>query len=726
MRARDLLVGASALLLGPARPTGAQDPPPELVAQVFRVEAEVVMLDLVARDRKGRTVHDLRPEELQVFEDGVRQEPNAFRYVDTRAAGLSLEETLEDAKERSEAAPRGPLEGRHLNLVTLVFDQLGEDGRRIARKAALDFLDLANRPDVLVSVFQVSESLKLVQQFTTDRHLAREGVLAATGQVATGYTPATESLVQANREAEEVKDALQAVNVNSAATAANAAQIGREASIREMAVNALRLTETLQREQQGRSSLFALLALSKKQQMLAGRKTIVFFSEGLETPPSLEHVLGAAISQANRANVSVYAVDARGLVTASPLAASRDMLVQAAMTGQRQQLLRGQVPTTREEMLIADNAEAALRRDAQGALADLATSTGGLLIANTNDMRTSLARAVGDLAGYYELAYTPTNREYDGRFRQIRVKVSRKDVIVQTRSGYFAVPSGEASVTFPYELDLLRALRGDPPPRELPFRAQAFHFGFEKGSLRHTVVIEMPLRGIAFEDDPASREDRAHFSFLGLLRGPSGFVTEKFSQDYPVTVPRARLPALREGNAVFLRSFTLPPGTYSLETAAMDQGSRRKSVDRCRVEVPERPPALGLSSLAVIKRVEPVAAGALESEDPFRMGGTRIVPYVGEAEVAAGRPLNLFLVAYPELPLEAKPELVIEFLRDGHPVGRSAPDLPPPDDRGRIPFVASINPTGLEPGLYQVRALLRQGDLTAEESTALRVDGPRP
>ncbi len=67
MRARDLLAAAPALLVAFALPTGAQDPPPELQAQVFRVEAEVVMLDLVVRDRKGRTVRDLRPEELQAW-----------------------------------------------------------------------------------------------------------------------------------------------------------------------------------------------------------------------------------------------------------------------------------------------------------------------------------------------------------------------------------------------------------------------------------------------------------------------------------------------------------------------------------------------------------------------------------------------------------------------------------------------------------------------------------
>jgi VWFA-related protein len=728
MRARRAqpVAGALAALLALASPVKAQDPPPDLRAQVFRVETEVVVLDLVVRDKKGHTIRDLRPDEVQVFEDGVKQGPSGFRFLDTRAAGVAVEESLEHAAVGSRAVAGTPGEGRHLNLVTLVFDQLGPDGRQIARKAALDFLELADRPDIYVSVFQVSESLKLVQQFTTSRALVRDGVMAATGQVATGYTPATAGLVGATRESEQTKDLLQTVgqNINSAQGAATAAQIGRRASMDEMAVNALRLTETLQREQQGRSSLFALLALSKKQQVLAGRKTILFFSEGLHTPPSLEHVLLSTISEANKANVSVYAIDARGLLVAAPLASTRDTVSQAAATSQRQQLMRGQVPVTREEMLIADNAEGALRMDVQGALADLAESTGGLLIANTNDMRQSLSRTVGDLAGYYEVAYTPTNREYGGHFRRIAVKVSRPGASVRTRSGYFAVPPGEGTVTFPYELDLLKALRTSPAPREFPLRTRAFHFGYEQGSLRHTVVIEMPLGGIAVEDDPKAREDRAHFSFLGLLRSSSGMVAQKFSQDYPFSIPRDKLQALRQGNAVFLRSFVLPPGKYSLETAAMDQRSRKTSVERADLDVPEGPRPLGLSSLAVIKRVEAVAPGALASDDPFRIGTNRIVPFVGEPKLAFGAPLNLFLVAYPHTPDDAKLELTLELRRDGKLVGRSTPELPAPDAGGRIPYIASIAAQGFKPGLYQVRAELHQGSLTADEWTSVRIGVP--
>jgi hypothetical protein len=234
----------------------------------------------------------------------------------------------------------------------------------------------------------------------------------------------------------------------------------------------------------------------------------------------------------------------------------------------------------------------------------------------------------------------------------------------------------------------------------------------------------MPLGGIAFEDDPKAREDRAHFSFLGLLRSPSGMVAQKFSQDYPFSVPRDKLQALRQGNAVFLRSFVLPPGKYRFETAAMDQRSRKASVERADLDVPEGPRPLGLSSLAVIKRVEAVAPGALASDDPFRIGTNRIVPFVGEPELAFGAPLNLFLVAYPHTPDAAKLELTLELRRDGKLVGRSTPELPAPDAEGRIPYIASIAAQGFKPGLYQVRAELHQGSLTADEWTSVRIGVP--
>jgi VWFA-related protein len=700
-----------------------QEPPPELRRDVFRVDTEVVLLDVVVRDRKGRSVRDLRADEIEVYEDGVRQQVGSFRFLDSRAIG----EALEDAQAAPPVGAFAPLppppkpgETRHLNLVTLLFDQLGPSGRGTARKAALSFLELENRPDVYVSVFQIGESLRLLQQFTTDREAVRHAVQFATGQLDTQYTPATDRLAHAAAQANALRDQLQALT-SAGGAGPTAAQIGQEVDMANMAVNALRMTDTLQREQQGHSSLFSILSLARQQQPLAGRKTILFFSEGLQAPPTLDHVLLAAISEANRANVSVYAVDARGLTTTSDTAAARATLDEAIATSTRQQMLRGFRLFTREEMLISDTAESALRMDTIATLEQLAESTGGLMISHTNDVRTGIARAVGDLRGYYEVAYSPANLEFDGRFRKIALKVTRPGVSVQTRSGYFAMPPGEGAATFSYEVLLAKALRSPDPPHDLPMSTRSFRFGPEPGGQRYTVVLELPLDGVQFEKDKDPSFERAHFSFMGVLRTPWGAVAEKFSQDAPLWLPRKRHDELKHGNAVFMRSFTLPEGRYSLETAVMDRQSGRTSVDQSRLSVNPGRSAFGLSSLAVVKRTERVPKGALASDDPFRAGDARIVPWVTEAELGQGQEVGLFFVAYLPAGLAEKPQITLEFYRDTQPVGQAQPDLPPADAQGRIPYVVSLPPGRFPPGHYEVRAELSAGQSRAWERTSFRV-----
>jgi VWFA-related protein len=86
----------------------------------------------------------------------------------------------------------------------------------------------------------------------------------------------------------------------------------------------------------------------------------------------------------------------------------------------------------------------------QGALRDLGDSTGGVSIVNTNDFERHLARIVTSTSAYYLLGYTPANRDLDGRYRRITVRVSRPGVEVHARPGYLAVPPPkEVSVTVP-------------------------------------------------------------------------------------------------------------------------------------------------------------------------------------------------------------------------------------------------------------------------------------
>ena len=115
-----------------------------------------------------------------------------------------------------------------------------------------------------------------------------------------------------------------------------------------------------------------LLGLVKNQSRLAGRKTLLYFSEGLVVPKNLEEVFKTTISEANRANVTVYSVDARGLSSARDSDASRDQLLQAARTSQQQMAKRGAGAVSNDEVMIAENAEESLRANVQESLNEFA------------------------------------------------------------------------------------------------------------------------------------------------------------------------------------------------------------------------------------------------------------------------------------------------------------------------------------------------------------------
>ncbi|HEX9188539.1 MAG TPA: VWA domain-containing protein [Vicinamibacteria bacterium] len=151
-----------------APPLPAQEPP------VFPGGTQAVVLDVVARDRKGRTVPDLRAEEFTVLEEGLPRPITRFRFVAAPKAGPAMP---------GEAAPPTPDRIRNPILVSLVFDALGNEGRRFARKAAFELLEKDEGPQTLYAVFHVGLRLRMLQQLTPDRAAARAAVEAACGTI---------------------------------------------------------------------------------------------------------------------------------------------------------------------------------------------------------------------------------------------------------------------------------------------------------------------------------------------------------------------------------------------------------------------------------------------------------------------------------------------------------------------------------------------------------------
>src|SRR5439155_23559337 len=201
-----------------------------------------------------------------------------------------------------------------------------------------------------------------------------------------------------------------------------------EALFAEMQAKMIRDFEVMERDQQGYATTNGLLAIVGTLRRLPGRKSLVFFSEGLAIPPAVQRLFHGVIDAANRANVSIYTMDAAGLRAESEQAKIGDLVNQSARAGLDNPSSSGanDAPLTKR----LEKNEDVLRQDPRMGLAELAQDTGGLAFDGTNNLHQGFERIETDRRNYYLIGYAPTNDTYDGRFRTIEIRLYRPGVSV--------------------------------------------------------------------------------------------------------------------------------------------------------------------------------------------------------------------------------------------------------------------------------------------------------
>src|SRR5258708_14967216 len=129
-------------------------------------------------------------------------------------------------------------------------------------------------------------------------------------------------------------------------------------------------------------------------------------------------------------------------------------------------------------------------------MADMAENTGGGYIDAQNSLKRPLEQMVEDLTTYYQASYIPPIKEYDGSFRTIGVKALRKDLRVQSKSGYYAVAPGAEAGTRPFEVPLLKILGGAQIPTDFKFRAAVLKFGRMPDGNTDTLAVDVPISAL--------------------------------------------------------------------------------------------------------------------------------------------------------------------------------------------------------------------------------------
>jgi len=650
-----------------------QQPPPPSTGQApptFRVEVNYVEVDARVTDASGNPVSDLAAADFEVLEDGKPQKISTFSLVNipiVRAerplfAGAPIEPDV-----TSNARANG-------RVYLMVLDDLHIHPLRTSRvkAAARRFIEQHFGTNDLAAIVYTSGRADAGQEFTNNRRLLLAAIDRLMGQKM--RSPTLDRLDQYRRDQ----------GMRSAEEAAK--RVGDP--------------NVMERGFKARNTMDSVKNLAE---FLAGvrgrRKALLFISEGIDyeihdpfNNPDATAIIDAsreAIGAATRANVSIYAIDPRGLTSMGEEGIEVDSFPEDPAYGIG--------PTSMLDEL----------RISQDSLRTLSEETGGFAAVNRNDFNSAFERVVTENSTYYMLGYYPSNDRRDGRFRKIEVRVKRPGLQVRSRKGYVA-PRGRAPSPKTTDSTNASATIREAMSSPLPISAvgmSVFAAPFKGAAPNATIAIAVELAAGEFKyvEKNGLLANDLEIAFMAvdnkgkLHSGDRSTVNLALK---PETFTRVKSQGFR-----VISQMELPPGRYQLRVGAAESGGRSGSV-MYDLDVPDfyKTPFTmsGLAVTAASAGQTPTA----RSKDPLRdfLPG----PPTAAREFQRGDELALFAEVYENAAGSAAHKLDITTTvraDDGRVVlqnqeERSSTELK--GGRGGYGFTTRIPLKDFSPGIYVI------------------------
>jgi VWFA-related protein len=650
---------------------------------------DAIVLDLVVHDKKGKSVRDLKPEELAISDNGSPVKLNSLRLVN------------------------GEEQGEH--LITLVFDRPGGEAgpeqrtglamMKDERDAAAQILSMVPQHAFAFSVLSVERRLRLQQNFTTDRSALLQAVNAATkpGNIESAANPMEKELISV---------ALTGADESGKMTTA------RERSLAQALYGALRSSGPITQDQHIRPSLAGLLALTQSQPEITQRKAILYFTsmQDKQIDSHARAAIESIIGTANQAGVSIYVVDLNSIN-----GNGSQMAILNAVASDSS----GYTGPTEGYGLARRSAETDLQKTDAFDMVHLSEETGGSYISGDR-LRKSVEQLIGDMTTYYEASYLRPLEEYNGKFRPVEVKPLRAGLRIRTQTGYLALPARMEDGSRPqlFEIPLLRLLKESPLPVEVAFRTQILTIGAqsERGEIASTLAIEVPLSSLDIRKDSNTPTYTAHLSMAANIRDQAGALVEHFSADAPQRVTLSK-PEMKSSEAISLqRHFRIPPGPYVLEVALLDLNSGLAGAQRIPFEIAKEACAPSLSKLVLVRRTDQMSADE-DVAETLHQGTNRVTPNLSGAIPPGVHEVAVFFAAHADPHSTERAKLEIQVLRDGKPLGGAPMNGQQVDGAGHLSYLSSFTIDPPREGTYQVKVMLSQGGKVAETDTSFIMTG---
>jgi VWFA-related protein len=393
-------------------------------ATVLKSITRLVVVDVVATDKEG-AVTDLKQDDFTILEDGKEQKIRVFNFQQPHPAPRGT----------AVVAASKPPENVYSNVARfnassalniLLMDALNTNlpHQAYVRDQMIRYLEKMPEGQP-VAVYTLSTKLTLLQDFTDDPAVLKK----VAKDIKTGVSPLLD-----NPAGGPDAELLPAGFADSGLVPAQMLSAMQSFEQERVAFQTdLRLTYTLN----------ALTTIARALAGYPGRKNLIWISEAfpLSIDPNMELTgdtfagtrnYGPQIAEAADslidAQIAMYPIDARGLVPSSMFDASNSGRDRFGRSMSRP----GRIAT-------AMSAESAQLQSVHGAMQEMADRTGGRAFYNTNGIDGAIRKSIEDGSIYYTLAYYPENKNWNGKFRKIHVKVNRSGVKLRYRMGYYAV-----------------------------------------------------------------------------------------------------------------------------------------------------------------------------------------------------------------------------------------------------------------------------------------------
>jgi VWFA-related protein len=665
-------------------------------AYKFEASTQLVVEDIIIKDKSGSPLTGLKAKDFVVLEDGKPQDISFCEFQTLENTAEPMPEPAPKALEKREPEPAKPaavkavtanqiapekpgdIKYKDRRLLVMFFDMtsmpIGDQIR--AQTAAEKFLKTQMTKSDLMAIMTFSSDIKVVEDFTDDRDALLKDIKNLTIGEGEG--------MQINADDDSASDTGAAFTQDD--TEFNIFNTDRQLGALESAVKMLG-------------------SLNEK-------KALVYFASGMQrNGVDNQAQLTATVNAALRANVSFYPIDARGLQASAPLGDA----TKASPGG--------------AGMYTGSSARAGQSnfQGQQETLYTLAADTGGKALLDNNDLSVGIVQAQKDVSSYYILGYYSHNDKMDGRFRS--VKISLKDPAMQARlskfdyrRGYYAGKEFKQFTSTDKERQLSEALMLGDPVTDIDITMEVDHFRLARDRYFVPVIAKIP--GSELELARHGGAESTTIDFIGVIKDSAGKQIQNFRDFVEFKLKGETAQQLSKRPIEYDSGCVLAPGSYSLRFIARENTTGKLGTYDLKFVIPDltgEQKLLPISSVVLSSQRMDLSQAVFNAEkdkrllanNPLIEDGKKLIPSVTRV-FNKNQEMYVYLQAYEPSADTTRPLVAsVSFIRGKVKTFETAPlqiteGLDPKSKA--LPVKFSVPLAKLAPGRYTVQVSVLDPD----------------